>query len=761
MWRRLLLIAVSFSACVLPRPIETQVPPAARELLLAGLGHESRGEREAAKHSYRAACELAPSFVDAHRAYQNLVLAEGFRGALRREYRARLDQAPEDPIAIYLFGRLESDIAAQRDACERAVAAAPNLYSAWVGLGITSLELRDPATATRAFETAIRLDPGRADAWRGRLRQMERTLGEEAKARAAEIAMKLRAIDPFDLDATRVLAQRAIDERRREQASNDVATLARESRDPGAARLLLDFLARNASARDVERMRDLFSPLARERAGDPEWRRLLAWLEERAGDPMAALSLLDGYATTTDDRASILTRRRLAIACGDFDRVLREVIEDRFESGFDFDDDSAERELRALAEQPLAARRGAAAVSSIESLYRHGLLDLALAVGSAILREEPTNIELRSTLDRGIAHRRFVAELASWFDRAYGGAADDANDLDAFLRAARRLSVDCLGTDVVEPLVVREYTAIGRFLDPDPETGCGLARYFDRFGTFFVAGERSLGGIHGYALTRIARSRVEIEGRSVLRVLGEDLRIPSPLEAAGGEIAGFALEKFIVMNVDRARASAIRVRRAWDERVSAMVARPLVLDDPIDPAVNDHDRISLREPGSIVLRTWLRSYGAFLDEGGKPEEFAGLTLDAVEAHERSHISDAHEFLPLYQDVPRKLTIFAENAFSASKVESWLEGRAQLEALIHARDPRIALAELLRDLPARDASPPHSVGYYEVAEELVRRASEALPSLPEIDPSGVIVQQLDRVEPEKLRELARRVEARWE
>lgn len=759
MFRRACLVLLVATACVSHRSIESNVPPEARDRLLEGLAAEARGARGEAERAYLAAITAAPRFVDAHRAFQNLKLAEGFRGDLRAKYRAMLAADPDDPVSIYLYGRLESDVAAQRDACERAVEVAPELYSAWVGVGITSLEQRDPRSATRAFEAAIRVDPNRADAWRGRLRQLERTLGDEARARAAEVATKLRAIDPFDVDATRVLAQRAFDEKRRDQALNDVATLARESADPAAATLLFDFLARNAGSREIVRMRDFFAPLARARAANPEWRRLLAWLEERAGDPKAALALLDAYSTADDDRILALARRRLAISCGDFDRALADVIADRFESGFEFDDDSAEHELRELAKSPLESRRGDSAVAAVDTLYRHGLLELGIAAGSAILREDPSNLHLRVAVDRGVAHRRFVAELAAWFERAYAGGAEERADLDAFERTARRLALDCLGEDVVEPFVVREYPAIGRFLDPDPARGGGLARYLDRFGTFLVAGERLTGGILGYALTRVASSRIEIEGRSVLRVLGEDLEIPSPIEASGGEIAGFALETFIVMNVDRARASALRARRAWEDRASASATAPAVLEDSLDPAADRSERVSMREPGSVVLRTWLRAYGAYLESGGRPEAFAGLTLDAVEAHERAHISDAHEFLPLSKDVPRLVAVFAENSFSPSNVEAWLEGRAQLEAIVHARDPRIALAELLRDLPSRDASPPHSVGYFDMAGQLVELVDDALPNLPDLDPDAVLVQQLDRLDPEVLRGLAGRLIAR--
>src|SRR6185295_13323997 len=112
-----------------------------------------------------------------------------------------------------------------------------------------------------------------------------------------------------------------------------------------------------------------------------------------------------------------------------------------------------------------------------------------------------------------------------------------------------------------------------------------------------------------------------------------------------------------------------------------------LLDDTIDPATTAAERTMLREPGSIVLRTWLRSYADHLARGGTPSDYAGLVLNAIEAHERTHIRDAHEFLPLLQNVPSKLSILWRNTFSGANIEAWLEARAQAGALVDARDPR--------------------------------------------------------------------------
>jgi tetratricopeptide (TPR) repeat protein len=756
--RRLIAVAAFalIAACVFPTNSVTPIPSEARDAFAAGIEAEAAGREHDAILHYRAAIRFAPRFVDAHRAYQNLRLASGFRGDLRREYRALLARDPDDAIAVYLFGRLASGVDEQHRACEKAVALSPDLYSAWVGLGMTALQREDPVMAREAFETAIRLDSSRKDAWRGRLLQLERTVGDDAKDHANQIARRLLTLGASDLDATRVLIRSAVVDGNDDEATDLLLDLLVADASDDCARFVAAFLEQHGRARDLERARAALAQLQSTRAPSAAWRELIARVEERCGDPSSALAVLVAHETTGEPRTVRLAKRRLLTATGQLDTALRDVVDDRYGMGFDFAGNDVGRELRELANGSLAALDGEAVASAVSTMMRHGLLDLSLAFARERLRADPTRRDIADQIEAALAHRRFVAELSAWFRAAYRDP-DGAADLAEFLAAAKEISLRTLHRDVVEPVVTREYFAIGRFLDPDPENGGGLARYFDSYGQFFVVGERRGGSVDGYLLNRISDARIEVGGLPVLRVLGEDLVIPSRIENRGGEIAGFALESFIVLNVDRARATADRVRQWFAGRVGDGGTPPAVLDDAIDPVTDDSSRADLVEPGSVVLRTWLRSYGEFLAAGGAPAEYAGLVLDAVEVHERAHIRDAQEFLPVFDDLPRKIGILAEHAFSGANIEAWLEGRAQADALADARDPRIALAELLRDLPERDASPPHSAGYYDVAKELVALVVES--ENPAIDRGGVALQQLDRLSAAELRAYGRRLASR--
>ncbi len=729
--------------------------PLARERFDAGLGAERDGREEDALAAYRDAIVDSPGFVDAHRAYQNLRLAQGFRGSLLQEYRARLAQAPEDAINVYLYGRLRSDIDLERDACARAVEIAPDLYFGWVGLGYTELERGRAPAARQAFETAIELDPRRPEAYRGRLRLLSRTLSKEAAQLAEKVAHFLRDLDASEADARRVLIEAAIADRRHSDAIEEAVDFAVKVKSDDAASLLTQVLDRYGNPADFDYARNVVLATAIRPALSYEWTLLAATIEQRCGHSHEALACIEAADESVRARRDIVwLRRELLLTEGRLDDALADVITDRFGAGFDLGNTRAESELRALRERPLATLRGSAAVEAVDRLLRAGLVDLGAACATAILAEEPKNSRLRELRLEAEGHRRFIAEIARWFERVYRGEKGfDGATLDDFLVAARRMSNECLGRDVVEPVVRREYFPIGVFLDPDPTHGGGLAQYLDRFGEFLVAGQRTWGGVDGYLLREIAKSRPTIDDHEVLRVIGEDLEIPSRIESSGGQIAGFALETFIVLNVDRAREAAMRTSASYEARTTLL---PALLDDAIDPANSASERLALNEPSSVVLRTWLRSYRDHLARGGTKDDYAGLVLDAIEAHERTHIHDAHEFLPLLMNVPSKLSILWRNSFSAGNIEAWLEGRAQAGALVGARDPRIALAEALRDLPSRNVAPPHSVGYYEVAANLVRQVDENASEFAEIDRQRVVVQQLDRLSEEELRNLGRRL-----
>ncbi|MFG0315919.1 MAG: hypothetical protein ACF8XB_01500, partial [Planctomycetota bacterium JB042] len=469
--------------------------------------------------------------------------------------------------------------------------------------------------------------------------------------------------------------------------------------------------------------------------------------DERSGDPHGALlHVLSAPPEDARLESTGTVRRRLLLAAGAHDRWLEEVHARRYGAGFDLGDGGA-----AAATLASVAANGSPDAATVDALLRLGLVDGAIAFARAALTQDPGSAELRALLDEAERHRRFVAELGERFEAWYRGG--DTPPMEAVLAELRELSVEVLGEDVVDPVVTKEYFPVGTFLDPDPARGGGLARYFDRFGTFFLVGRRTLGVPEAYALRRIAEARLAVDGTNVYRVVGEELVLPSRTEHFGGEIAGFAFETFIVLNVDRVRTTAAATLALHDDvfgRIDEFLADP-----PLRIETED-ERTDLDEPLTLTARAHLRALRSHLEAGGTEATLPGLLLDAVETHERAHIRDAARFLPLFDDLGTKVSLLGRHGFSPANVEAWLEERAQAVAMADAASPMAVLAATAAMLPGRLSAPPHSQGYHDLLARMVREVVEHPDRYPEIDRDASVLPQLDRLGNEGLRALARRL-----
>ncbi len=732
-----------------PRPVSLE----ARSAYERGIEFEGRGEADAAIRSFERAIEHSPEFIDAHRRYQNLLLLRQRRGQLIAEYRARLREAPGSAPRRYLLARLWSDAQRQLSGFEDALAADPHLFFGHVGRGYASLEIGDAAGAAAAFARAIELEPGRPEGYAGRLRAIS---GEPTQIEESErLAHRLLAIDPLDAAAHRTLALRAVAAGEPAAAIDRLADVTVSSGNAELATLLHDLLVRVGTAAQIDALRARIGGITVESEGG-EWLRLRAWLDERAGDPAAALFTLKG-ALPQHHRSESLqaAEARLNLRTGRLREWISEVFRRRHDVGFSLEDGGrAAAELRAVRDRlpgDHGVPHGSDAELLIDRLLRHGLVEGAIALARRSLDRDPTAAGVRALLDEAIRHRRFVGELNAYFRRVYRG--EVAHSFDETLRDLRAISREVLGENVIDPIVERSFFPIGRFLDPDPRNGGGLVRYFDRFGTFFLVGQRTLSPPEAYALARIADARIDVDGEPIYRVVGESLLIPSLAESRGAEIAGFAFETFIVLNVDRVRSSASLARELGR---SSREERDSLLTDPL-LAVEEATPLSdLGEPLSLAARATERAFDAYVAAGGDPDRYESILLDAVEAHERAHIRDARRFLPLFANWLEKLRILSRNGFRPSSVEAWLEERAQLVALRDAQSPTAVLASTAILLPDRDIAPPHSTGYHELVKKLVDEVIAHPELYPEINRRYTVLPQLDRIGDDRLRRAARRL-----
>lgn len=743
-----LALGFPFGACrvIPPAGAPRDVPPDARTDFQTGVRHEQSGEARRALDAYREAIGRSPEYVDAHRAYQNLLLGRRRRGRLLDEYREFLAAAPGSAPRRYLLARLWSDPHRQLDGFEAALRADPRLYFGHIGIGYATLEIGDRDRSEVAFRRALELEPERVEARHGLLRVLSTRVASETSPEPEALARRLLERDPGDALAQRVLLSRSIERGDGRDACREVVRFALATPTEAAAQLAHEVLSAYGTPADFDDARALLGHVPG-RDSSPWW-RLGALVDERAGDPRGALQhVLATPPAVARLESTGRMRRRLLLAAGEFERWLDEVRERRYEVGFVTRDQGAA--AARLAEVAAAADDPARVASAVDALLRLGLVDGGIALGRAALGRDPANAELRGLLDEALRQRRFVAELSARFETFYRRA--ETPSLDQVLDVLRELSIEVLGEDVVEPVVTKEYFPVGTFLDPDPAHGGGLARYFDRFGTFFLVGRRTLGVPEAYGLRRIAEARTEVDGTSVYRVVGEDLVVPSRSEQFGGEIAGFAFESFIVLNVDRVRTIAAATVSLREDEFG--LGDELLIDPPLRVDTPE-ERLDLDEPLTLAARSHLRALLAHLAAGGTERTLPGLLLDAVESHEQAHIRDAARFLPLFDDLGTKVSLLGSHGFSPANVEAWLEERAQAVALADADSPLAVLAATASMLPGRLSAPPHSQGYHDLLARMVREVAASPERYPTIDPEAAILGQLDRLGNEGLRALAR-------
>ncbi|MFH0946095.1 MAG: hypothetical protein V2A76_12920, partial [Planctomycetota bacterium] len=452
-----------------------------------GLELAGEGKSDKALASFRRAIDQAPEFVDAHREFQNLLLGRYRRGQLIREYQQFLARSPGSAPRRYLLARLWSDPSRQLEGFEAALSADPDFFFGHVGVGYVALELGDLSQAENAFRRAMELEPERVEGAHGLLRVLSLRRDRGSQEAQAELATRLFERDESDFLAKRVLCARQLAEGEASRACRESVRFALEYPTIDAAQLVHDTLGNYGTPADFDFASALLTGVRLPNRDSLAWLRLRALVESRAGNPLEVLHEV-GQApppmARTEEVSSL--RRDLLLRCGRLEEYLGEIHQRRYRSGLDLD---GEEETRLLLEGVIhllgsegGLESAEEAESAVDALLRIGLLGAGIQLARTSLRLHPSAAGLRAELDRAIHHRRFVAELKEYFAELYRKG--DSIDFDDVMDDIRELSIACLGENVVDPVVTREYFPIGVFLDPDPAKGGGLSRYFDSFGIF-------------------------------------------------------------------------------------------------------------------------------------------------------------------------------------------------------------------------------------------------------------------------------------
>lgn len=826
------------SACAGPRVSPgPPVAPAASAALYEAWRAQRRGAEAAPElqaaglAAAREAAALEPGWIAPERLIDDAMRAD-LRGPEALATRlAALESRPDDPVALYLAGRLGGPEADAR--LDRAAELAPALGWAWHGLAWNAHRRGDTARAVRLGEAAVALarDP------------------HELVHFTYALTRYLVAAERAD-DAVRVL-ERLV---RRKNAAGEGAGLRPDERVHLAVELalgelstsvVLDGLGR-ASGAAADSLPGVFAPLrlrgerrALELLALPatthdERVALLQALGRRrdvSGDDLvlalAGAGTMDGEDRTAALRGEVLGLRgdsALGAALrGSRDGLSSRVrLTDAFRSGEPAaplaawvadlptctkDADGAP--LRPALARLVEATRAAAPLASASDEARVALADALLGAGWF---DEADALALRGALPLDVARevqRRALAARAGFtairmlleaIDRGEPTELVEPDGARAFDVALRKVtSVDALLVAVERRLLERRVLggldASGLDLAASPRVGYGPFAEVVHPGPRFSAEDERLGrGSRGAEVPGLAAEMTRL-GRhalfgsaigqggpdgAILRLvhveeragehLGRPFRgtvfwchgadVPPRFARRGASISGAALHEGYWIDLERVEAEREvwrRVARRFTgrpglARAALDVVGPSVAGDAraaLDPALGANDRMRL---------AWMVERGAL--EAPALVSLAELA-EVVAVHEEGHLCDRAQWYPLRAHLGALLGFAAAHGFSPERIAEALEERAQLVALCCVPDPRLAWIDLLdaaeRGGESRGAVTPHAAGYRRLLGRLLARLTREADAgeWPELDPTRRWIDQLHRLDPERLRGLAMR------
>ena len=124
-----------------------------------GLELRRREDYDAALGEFREALALAPDLIEAHREYQNVMLALGFQEDLVRQYGDYLKKNPRSSPAHYLYGRIMDDPLVQDAEFRKAIALDRGFFWGHFGLAAVSFRLGRKGISGREIGEALLLCP--------------------------------------------------------------------------------------------------------------------------------------------------------------------------------------------------------------------------------------------------------------------------------------------------------------------------------------------------------------------------------------------------------------------------------------------------------------------------------------------------------------------------------------------------------------------------------------------------------------------------
>jgi len=295
-----LAVLLLSSGCVvtdIPRDPYSEMPTEARSLLEEGESLERDGLLVDAIERYRRVLELVPRSLEAHRRYQDAMIASGKREEVREEYRKRLSESA-DALSWCLLGRLETNPVLREFRFRKSIELDPDF--AW-GHYALALHYRDEGKAALALKHETGFVQRVPDFVDGRevLADLHRELGQWSDA-AREYSAVLGS-RPDDVRVGECLAGCLLRAGRIEEAEATYRRLL--AVDPSNARLHLGLGVIGMEREDVRMARHHLERSLVLDPGNPDVYYDLALLhEELLDDPRGAIEHYRRYLDLGGDR---------------------------------------------------------------------------------------------------------------------------------------------------------------------------------------------------------------------------------------------------------------------------------------------------------------------------------------------------------------------------------------------------------------------------------------------------------------------------
>jgi tetratricopeptide (TPR) repeat protein len=645
----------------------------------------------------------APDHVDALRLRQDLLRERGRRGRLWTEAEARVRDRG-DALAYYLRGRVGTDPEARVRDFRRAAELDSEALWPWLGLA-HALRGRDPERALRIYRqlwTGSQGHPLVGIAYGGLLR--DRGSHEAALAIAEQVAADPRSVAAGELGRAQALLALGRDE----QAWQALLAACRGRPGDGQVQAALQVWLPAVGSND--RLFELLD-LLRER---PEHLRdfaqsdgvgLLVEILQRAQQPAAALGLLEQVPHLGERPGLARLHRRLLLASGDVAGCLAALRAQVPEAVVRAEPNELRGRWAQLLDGPWFQRdplqQPQHASELAAALLRTGYLAEAEQWAALALRRWPGTAGLAALLDEVRAELAFEGGLRRLLYRGY--RSDPPPPLDTVLEELRTLSQHCFRRDVVGMPPRFVLPLVGELLDP---FSGALAEHFARYNRHCVVGQRAGGAVEGMLLSRWSLAELPPSAELPLRgrcreVVCFDRDVRALSGVVGGDVAGLALLHHFLVDHDAVRDWARSLR---DRRRIARADGLALLDDPLPESAG-------MDPFDVAWRLAVQAPVA-------DEDLDAAVLEMIRCHERQHLVDAFQHLPIEANLGRSLGLLWQFGPSPVSIQAEMERRAELAALALSLHPELVLAHIADFLGEAAAESPHHRGFGDLARQLV-------------------------------------------